>query len=321
MPNAKKIFQIILFFLLASKACNTAFAGPVEVESIQIAPAETKVGTHPEITGIIKVHTIKPPSKILEITVIAVVFRPDHDMKSWTWKNLRMKAGEVRKFTIPKEYVIALAGSYKVDFDVYTKDMLPLHRLSKNFVAIDLSLQPMKMASRKNGAHTATLSSGHNALNDQPSTTMRPYIGIGGFVNTINFSGGPTLIYWPFKNIAVQGSYGVGTFTSYELRGFYRFNTSSKLNLYLGAGYFHAEKNFKVIVSGNNVEGTLMGNSYNVFGGIEVPLAKDHLALYMDVSGTPLIFSKDVTVNSTVEIISMNYSPVTIGIGLVYYLW
>ncbi len=215
-----------------------------------------------------------------------------------------------------------MAGSYKVDFDVYTKDMLPLHRLSKNFIAIDPSLQPVKMISRKNDARTAKLLSGRKAVNDQPSnTTTQRYIGIGGFVNTINFSGGPTLIYWPFTNIAVQGSYGVGTFTSYELRGFYRFNTSSRLNLYLGAGYFHVEKNFKVTASGNNVEGTILGNSYDVFGGIEVPLAKDRLAIYMDVSGTPLVFSKDVTVNSNVEKISVNYSPVTIGMGLVYYLW
>src|SRR5574341_1011011 len=137
---------LLLVLLLASGASYAAPAGPVEVQSIQISPAEVGAGTHPEITGSIKVHAVKTPGTALEVIVIAAVVRPDHVMKSWTWKNVRMRAGEIRTFVVPKEYEIKAAGSYKVDFNVYTADMRPLHRLSKTFVAVDAMQPPVKTA-------------------------------------------------------------------------------------------------------------------------------------------------------------------------------
>ena len=41
--------------------------------------------------------------------------------------------------------------------------------------------------------------------------------------------------------------YGMGTFTSYEIRDLYKFNYSENLNPYMGAGYLHAEKEADVI--------------------------------------------------------------------------
>jgi hypothetical protein len=90
LSNTRIIILTILLLLLA------VFAKPVEVQSIQVAPAETKVGIYPDITGSINVHKVNAPGEILEITVIAAVIRPDHVMKSWVWKNVSMKAGEVK---------------------------------------------------------------------------------------------------------------------------------------------------------------------------------------------------------------------------------
>jgi hypothetical protein len=316
----KKIIIIVLFFFL-SGASHVAFAGPDQVESIQITPAETTVGTHPEITGRIKADFVRNLSGILEINVVAVVVQPDHTERSWIWKNFSIEGGEYKEFTIPKDkFEVQLAGFYWVEFNVYTKDMRPLIRLTKSFVAIDPVRSTIKPTPQKIEAQTES-SESKEAGNQLPLTSTRRYIGVGGFVNAVNFSAGPTVIFWPLKNIAIQGSYGDGTFTSYEIRGFYRFNMSSKINLYVGTGYFHAEKEFKVIVSGSNVEGKLMGNSFSVFGGAEVPLIKNRLALYIDVGGNPLKLSKDVTINSNVLNLSVDYSPVTIGVGLVYYLW
>jgi len=94
------------------------------------------------------------------------------------------------------------------------------------------------------------------------------------------------------------------------------------LKPYLGAGYLHTEREFKVISSGNIlIEGTIKGNSYTVFGGVEVSLIKDRLALYVDVSGTPLKLEDDVMIGTDKVKIIADYSPVTIGTGLVFYIW
>jgi len=144
----------------------------------------------------------------------------------------------------------------------------------------------------------------------------RKYIGAGGNVNAVNFSAGPTLIIWPFKNIAFQASYGVGTFKSFEARGFYRFDSSKRLNLYLGAGYLHVEKD----VSAIGVSTTIKENSFTVFGGIELPVYKS-LVAYVDITGTPMQIETDVTNGSRNAKVTVSYSPVTIGMGLVFYIF
>ena len=138
----KMIILNLLLFLLVSGAAHSAFAGPIEIQSIQIVPSEITVGRYPEITGSIKATKALARGETLVITVIAVVVRPDHVVKSWKWKNVKMRTGDIRSFTIPKEYEMKLAGTYKVDFNVYSKDMLPLHRFSKTFVAVARSLPP-----------------------------------------------------------------------------------------------------------------------------------------------------------------------------------
>jgi hypothetical protein len=134
-----------------------------------------------------------------------------------------MKVGEVKKFTIPKEYAVTLAGTYKVDFNVYTKDMKPLHRLSKNFVVIAPSQPLVKTTTPKKGRAQPTA---------RPAEY--PHFGVGVYANTLNPSGGATTLLWPLKYVGIQGSYTVGSFTTTEGRLLARFPLSLGLIRTLG---------------------------------------------------------------------------------------
>ncbi|MBI4689284.1 MAG: hypothetical protein HY754_03310 [Nitrospirae bacterium] len=144
----------------------------------------------------------------------------------------------------------------------------------------------------------------------------RKFLGIGGFADTLNFSAGPTLILWPLKNLALQGTYGSGTFKTYEARAFYRFNLWSRLNPYIGAGYFHVERKASVI----GVDTKIKGNSFIGFAGLELSIYKNIFG-YVEVGGTPLKLDADITNGSRKAKATVDYSPVTIGTGLVLYLF
>ncbi len=141
-------------------------------------------------------------------------------------------------------------------------------------------------------------------------------IGIGGFVNTFNTSGGPSVLFWPLRNIGIHGTYGFGTLTSYEIRGMYRFNRPGRLKPYIGAGIVHTERDATVI----GVETTIEDYGVSAFGGAEIAL-NEKLSLYVDISANTIdlettVTSGGSTVNATVE-----YSPVSIGVGLLLYLF
>ena len=144
----------------------------------------------------------------------------------------------------------------------------------------------------------------------------RKFAGAGVFSNAVNFSAGPTLILWPLENLAIQAYYGVGAFTSYEIRGFYRFHISSSLNPYLGAGYVHAEKEANVI----GVDTNIQGDSFSIFGGVELPVYKNLFA-YVEVNGTPMKLEKDVVNGTRKAKAKVDYSSTTIGAGLILYFW
>ena len=117
------------------------------MQSLQIVPVETAAGKHPEIVGTIKASSAKAAGETTEVNVIASLVRPDHSVKSWTWKKISIKAGDSKSFSIPKEYDAKMQGVYKVDFGVYSKDMRPLHRLSKTFTVVDQSRTRSKTTS------------------------------------------------------------------------------------------------------------------------------------------------------------------------------
>jgi len=142
------------------------------------------------------------------------------------------------------------------------------------------------------------------------------FIGFGAFVNSLNFSIGPTLMIWPTDSFAIQGTYGVGTFTSFEARALFRWNLPSKVRPYFGAGYVHAEKEETVL----GVDKTIEGESFTAFAGAELKLGK-HLFAYMEVGGTPLDVETEFLSGSTKVKATVKYSPVTVNAALIFYLW
>lgn len=148
-----------------------------------------------------------------------------------------------------------------------------------------------------------------------PASSRGKTVGIGGYINTLNFSAGPSVTLWPSDYMAIQGSYGVGTFTSYEIRGLYRFNVYPDINPYFGAGYLHAEMEASVI----GVNTTISGDSVSIFAGVELPIYKS-LFLYIDAGATPLKLEKDVISSTAIAKATVDYIPVTIGTGVVLYL-
>ncbi|MBI5236566.1 MAG: hypothetical protein HY886_10015 [Deltaproteobacteria bacterium] len=149
----------------------------------------------------------------------------------------------------------------------------------------------------------------------RPAAAGRKVIGIGLHADTLNLSAGPTVIVWPFQSLALQMSYGAGAFTSYQARMLYRYTTQSKLNPYFGVGFIHADKTVEAIGAAAKAK----GDSASLFGGLERPLY-NWLAAYVEVGATPLkVENNNVTNGSRSAKVSVAYSPVTIGIGLIVY--
>jgi outer membrane protein W len=236
-------------------------------------------------------------------------------MKSWIWKNVNMKAGEVKQFTIPKEYAVTLAGSYKVEFNVYTKDMKPMNRLSRSFVAIDPS-QPLvkKTTPKKDVAGTAALSSGQASAH----AAEYPHFGVGVYANTLNLAGGATVLLWPLKYVGIEGSYTVGTFTTTEGRLLARYPLSSGINPYVGIGYLSVSTEQTVDVIGAKSKFKDSGVSGVI--GAEIPLNKSIYG-YVEISGANIDLKQNGTNGVLTWTATVKYAPVTVGIGIVYYLF
>lgn len=304
----------LLLFLFGSGAAHSAFAGPIEITSLEIVPSEAAVGRHPEITGSIKATRALARGGTLVVTVIAVVVRPDHVVKSWTWKNVSMRTGDIRSFTIPNEYEMKSAGTYKVDFNVYSSDMQPLHRTSKRFTAVDSSRLTGKTIPEEVGALTEA-ASGRTA----GSPAEYRGIGVGLHANTLNSTGGATMLLWPFKHAGLQASYAVGSFSIAEGRLLARFPLSSGIRPYLGVGYLDVttERTVEVI----SVRTRFHDSGVSGVIGVEVPLGKS-LFGSIEISGASIDdLKKEVTSGGITGTASVKFAPVTIGISMVYFLF
>ena len=306
--------RALFFCLLLTGIFHSAFAGPIEIQSLQIVPSETSVGRHPEITGTIKATRVLARGEILDITVIAAVIRPDHVMKSWTWKNVSMRSGDIRSFSLPNEYEVKLAGIYKVDFNVYSKDMLPIHRLSKTFVAVDQALPPATTMAPEDERGRIQATPG-KAVGRQAKSL---YFGVGLYADTVHSSGGATMLLWPFTYVGLQASYTGGLFTIAEGRLLARFPFSSGITPYLGAGYLDVatERSVEVI----DIKTSFKDSGVSGVIGLEVPLGKSIFGS-IELSGASIDLTKEVSSGGITGTASVKYSPVTIGISIVYYLF
>jgi len=308
------IVQSFLLLLLVAGAYHPAFAGPIEVASIRVIPAETSIGKYPEITGSVKATKELVRGKTMKIVVIASVVRPDHVMKSWSWKNVSMRAGDIKSYTLPKEYGIKLAGTYKVDFNVYSNNMLPLHKLSTMFVAVDPSLQPA-ITTTPESDRVRTEEASVSA-SDRSEEYKR--FGVGAYSNTLNSTIGATMILWPFQHIGFQGSYTTGSYTIVEGRVLARLPLSSGINPYLGAGYINVttERSVDVI----NTKEKFQDSGISGVIGVEIPFGKGFVG-YIEICGASIDLKKEVTNGSITGTASVKYSPVSIGLGIVYFLF
>jgi hypothetical protein len=299
----KIIIQIVLLFLLMTGATHIAFAAPVEIQSIRVVPTRVTVGKYPKITGRIKAKTFKDRNQSVEIIVIASVVWPNHVMKSWTWKKIKMKSGAIKSFSIPQVFKIKSAGTYKVDFNVYSKRMNPLHRLSKKFVVAKKKKAGKKRASPKKKASLPP---------------QYPHVGIGVYANTLNGAGGATMLLWPFKYVGLQGSYSDGLFMITEGRLLARFPLSSGINPYLGVGYVNVstERSVEVI----NIKTEFKDSGVSGVIGAEVPIIKN-LFGYVEICGASIDLKKEVTSGGTTGFADVAFAPVSIGIGIVYFLF
>jgi hypothetical protein len=290
-------------------------------------------GTYPRIRAFIRNTSSSGNGKggkaVYDVT--AVVTYPSGAGKSLVWNDVSFSARKEKAYEYGNRYDVNQAGTYKVVFSVYNSNRTHLYSSrSKSFVVTGLAapakpVQPPMPAPEdairleKETLQTTTPQIKPSEYDRKAGVEMggkRKFIGMGGNVNTLNFSGGPSLILWPLKNLAIQGTYGFGTFTSYEARTFYRFPLTQRINPYLGAGYLHTEREATVI----GVNTKIKGESYTIFGGVELQLYKN-LYGYVDVSGTPMKLKKEVANGTTQATATVKYSPVTVCIGLVLYLF
>ena len=308
----RRIITLLGLLLLGLEAPSYAFAGTVEVQSIQIVPAEATVGKHPEITGTMKTGDLKVLGETVEVNIIATVTRPDNAVKSWKWDRVVIKVGDTKSFAIPKEYDVKSQGVYKVDFNVYSKDMRPLHRLSKSFTVVDPSRTSAKTTTPQEAAGVAKVS----AEQEDELPTESRYFGLGVMANTANPAGGATMLLWPFKYAGLQANYTVGSFTTIEGRLLGRFPLASGINPYAGVGYLSVST--ERTVDTINIKTTFKDTSVSGVLGVEIPLGKGWFG-YVEVSGTAIDLKKEVTSGGVTGTATVKYAPVTVGLSMIYF--
>jgi len=308
------MMSIVLVLLFGPGGAHAAFSGKVGISSLQVLPAETVSGKHPEISGAILATGAKSAGETVEAIVIASVTHPDHTVKSWKWDKVILKNAIVTSIAIPKEYDVRAPGVYRVDLSVYSKDMRPLAKLSKNFTVIEPG---------RPGVATAPTVSKPAAGPPPPAkaaarTSDDRHFGLGAYVNTVNTAGGATMLLWPSKYAGLQASYSMGNFTTAEGRLLLRFPLSGGINPYLGVGY--ASVSTERTVDTINIRTTFSDSGPTGALGIEIPLGKRWVG-YAEVSGTSIDLKKEVSSGGISGTAEVKYSPVTVGFSIVYYLF
>jgi outer membrane protein with beta-barrel domain len=338
------LLQCALFAGIVAKIESASAGTPdksgsnAEIFAITITPSSLPTGSYPEITGFVR-NTSSPANGkngFAKFDVTAVVTLPNGSQKSLLWHDVSFSADQRKSYNYGKNYDIRQPGTYKVVYYVHDSGRKHLYTsVSKTFTVSSPAATPQPAPPAESKKGTVTEPAARPVPQVQktiatqlpgPSTFVHPaeietgserkFIGIGGFIDGINFSAGPSLIFWPLKNIAIQGTYGFGTFVSYEARVFYRVPLSQRLNPYFGAGFLHAERSATII----GVDTKIKGDSFTAFAGVELPL-HNKIRAYIDLSGTPLKLEKDVTTTTKQATGVVKYSPVTVGAGIVFYLF
>lgn len=327
------ILALIISGLLQTGPSAVAFAGTrdkagnsADVVAISIDPALATIGTYPDITAeVLNSSTVYNGSQgKATFDIVVMITYPDGQNKRLVWDNIDFAANQKKTFAMPRNFDNTKDGSYTVTFTVYNSARSYSHaQLAKTFTLSQPELfdqDRVKLPASSDAQARSLQSSGETSHRARSAKTTLSgdtrRIGIGLHVNALNFSAGPSFVIWPADAVALQLFYGIGTFTSYEARTFYRLQMSRTLSPYFGAGFVHAER--KATVLGTDT--VIPGDSFTAFGGVESRIARN-LYAYADVSASPMKIKKDVTSGTTQATVTVTYAPVTINTGLVWYFY
>ena len=309
------ISTCLYVLVLASFACgvlssaSAAFAAPpgdIDLGQITVTPARLSPGQFPNIEVRVG-QSPRAAAASVVVNIIAVVTRPDNQSRSWNWKKVKVSKDAPRTITVPKEYVTSVAGTYRVEILVYSSDMKrSLARKSRTFDVVDP--QHRETVGKKEAAESGK----GPAVDAAGQGRQRAYMGLGLYGNALNPAGGGMVLLWPSKYVGIEGIYSVGDFTSYEGRLIGKIELSRVYSVYGGIGYIHVTKDESII----GVQTRFSDSGVSGVVGVEAALGK-RMFLYVEASGAAIDLEQNVTNGAQTVKASVEYSPVTIGIGLV----
>jgi hypothetical protein len=301
--------------VIASLACCVwspspcAFAaspGGIDLKPITVTPALLSPGQHPNIDA----RLVRAPSgtdAYVVVNVIATVTQPDNRTRSWNWKKIKISRAAARTITVPKEYDTSAAGTYRVEVLVYSGDMK--HRLAKRSHTFDVV---ERRQSEKSGKQAPARAREGAAIDMAAQERPRTYLGLGIYGNALNPAGGGMVLLWPSKYVGLEGIYSTGEFTSYEGRLLAKTDLSKKYSLYGGIGYIQVTTKKDII----GVTTRFSDSGVSGVAGVEAALG-NKVRLHLEVSAARIELEQTVTSGAQTVKASVEYAPVTIGIGLV----
>jgi hypothetical protein len=274
----------------------------IDVGSITVTPSRLSAGQRPNIeAGVSQAQRGAVPSVV--VNIIATVTRPDHVMRTWRWNKVTLSRAAVRTITVPKEYDTSAHGTYSVEILVYSNDMKRrLARRSSTFEVI--APQPAEKPGKKKPPEAREASARQEG--------ERAYMGLGLYGNALNPAGGGMVLLWPSKYVGLEGIYSTGEFTSYEGRLLVKISLSDVYGIYGGIGYIHVTTDKDVL----GVETRFSDSSVSGVVGMEAALGRK-ARLYLELSTAGIDLEQTVTSGSQTVKASVEYTPVTIGVGVV----
>jgi hypothetical protein len=306
----KDLFIAALVCLALSGASGSVTAAPpspVDVVSIEIVPDSPAVGQLPKIIGHLSRTHAPVPLEPAMFNVIAVVKLPSNVTKSTMWKNETFERGQSKKYPFTTVFDTKQPGSYRVEYNVYSADMR--HRLTTSAKTFTVGAAAPPQAEEPKAPPPAV----KKEEAGRPAAE-RNILGVGIYGNALNPAGGGTVLLWPSELVGLQASYTVGTFTTAEVRLLARFGPVWGVKPYVGVGYLKVTKTEDVI----GVSTDFKDSSVSGVIGAEVPLGRRWFG-YVEVSGASIDLQEIVTNGGQTVKATVDYAPVTIGVGIVYY--
>ena len=302
------LMTAILAAVLVSITGGASGAAPmVEVVSIDVVPDPPAAGQPPRITAKVARSSAAVVLEPAMFNIVAVVKLPSHVTKSTMWKDQAFERGQAKDYRFSAAFDAQQPGEYRIEYNVYSADMR--RRLATS-------------------ARVFTVGAGAPSGEEKPapapvrkaeprrSAAERNLFGIGIYGNALNPAGGVTLLLWPSDHVGLQASYTVGTFTTTEARLLARFDPLWGVRPYVGVGYVNVTKNEDVI----GVSTDFSDSGVSGVVGAEVPLGRSLLG-YVELSGASIDLEEIVTNGGQSVKATVDYAPVTIGVGIVYYFF